>query len=798
MSKRRSNGRGPKRSGDKSGSTWSVRSAKGPRPNKAGGDRRHQPERRTGVRRQDESAAAPDKEKERSFLAPARERTAALLKDWLTQADAIRAAPRPADRDADGTPRLDPWQRQVFDALQNGTSVVVDAPTTAGKTRAVEAFFRANLDNPSFRACYTTPVKSLSNDKLREFREMFGAENVGIATGDIKENLNAPIVVATLESYRNSLLGVEPDLGRTIAVFDEYHYLQDESRGSAWEEAMILTPRHCQVLLLSASVANAEQFVDWLSSLGEGRQCVLVRTEVRPVPLAHLVFVGGEWLAAETLPQSVLKNLDGRLMDMPLRQEVIAERAAKLLDVGLTPCIAYCGRRLSCETFAALLCRNLEPLDEASATKIGASLEASHGEFKALSFLPTRLRQMVQVYGVAYHHSGLAAPARMAIEALVKNGLLRFAVATMGLSLGINFSVRSALITDYQRPGEQGFTQYGPAEVLQMLGRAGRRGRDAVGFSLWPAPEAFVKLSGARREPITSRLRSDPTTFLGLVGRGFGLRAIETFYSKSLRRFQDRNVDLSLITKSRLQKKLGEELQLPCASPAAEIARFWREDPESKCGACPHRSRCHPILEAKSAGSLTALHLHLHVIGALNADESLSSFGSIARYFPQAGGLLIAKKLADGEFAEDGLTKLAELAASLALARFKEPGHESRYNPPFIPSEIEEELERLYPYELFEEVYDPPFARRNFPVIREFNPAAGYMIRAWIGGMPWKDLTQNVTTEMFGTGDTMSLIYRTATYLQSVVQADIVGLKDMSRTLRGVLLREPLSFALEI
>ena len=96
------------------------------------------------------------------------------------------------------------------------------------------------MNDPAFRAAYTAPVKSLSNDKLREFSDMFGTDNVGIATGDVKKNLTAPIVVATLESYSNSLLGVEPDLGRSLAVFDEYHFLQDSSRGSAWEEALIL------------------------------------------------------------------------------------------------------------------------------------------------------------------------------------------------------------------------------------------------------------------------------------------------------------------------------------------------------------------------------------------------------------------------------------------------------------------------------------------------------------------------------------------------------------------------------
>ncbi|MEI6399354.1 MAG: DEAD/DEAH box helicase, partial [Pseudomonadota bacterium] len=204
---------------------------------------------------------------------------------------------------------LDPWQQQVFDLLRSGESVVVDAPTTAGKTRAVEVFFAMNVDDPTFRAAYTTPVKSLSNDKVRELRAMFGEDKVGIATGDIKENLDAPIVVATLESYRNSLLGIEPDLGRTLVVFDEYHYLQDEGRGSAWEEAIILTPPSCQVLLLSASVKNAEDFADWISTQHKKR-CTMVRTEGRPVPLTNLVYYGEQWLTEEFLPKDAFKHMN--------------------------------------------------------------------------------------------------------------------------------------------------------------------------------------------------------------------------------------------------------------------------------------------------------------------------------------------------------------------------------------------------------------------------------------------------------------------------------------------------------
>ena len=138
---------------------------------------------------------------------------------------------------------LDSWQEDAIQHLDSGCNVIVDAPTTSGKTKIAEEFFRKNLKSKSFRACYTCPVKSLSNDKLREFRNIFGKEYVGIATGDFKENLDAPIVVSTLETYRNSLLGIEPDLGRTLIIFDEYHFMQDSMRGSAWEESLILTPK---------------------------------------------------------------------------------------------------------------------------------------------------------------------------------------------------------------------------------------------------------------------------------------------------------------------------------------------------------------------------------------------------------------------------------------------------------------------------------------------------------------------------------------------------------------------------
>lgn len=693
---------------------------------------------------------------------------------------------------------LDPWQQQVLDLLRSGESVVVDAPTTAGKTRAVEVFFAQNIDDPTFRAAYTTPVKSLSNDKVRELRAMFGSEKVGIATGDIKENLNAPIVVATLESYRNSLLGIEPDLGRSLVVFDEYHYLQDEGRGSAWEEAIILTPPSCQVLLLSASVANAEEFADWISNQGKKR-CTLVRTEHRPVPLTNLIYGSGHWLTEENLPKNAFKTLNPARQQMPLRHDDLVTRLPQLIDLDLVPCIIYCGKRFDCENLAMTIERVLPPLSAEQAEKIGFVLQEAHKDVGALSFIKPSLRRMMQTYGVAFHHSGLAPAARIAVERLVKDGLLRFCVATMGLSLGINFSVRSALIADYQRPGESGMTPYAEGEILQMLGRAGRRGKDVIGFSLWSSLEAYARQAGAKREACNSRLRTDPTTLLGLIGRGLNLSTIEGIYGKSFLKYQHRKTDLRLIRRPDVENKLSTG-DLPCVSPAAEFARSKQEhdtmplESSSACHACRYRQPCHIYLDFRKHGKLSGMHLHLHQLGFIAKDETLTSLGSIARYFPQSGGLVIANMIDKGLITADKLLAATELMAALCLPRFKEPGGDNSYRFPYDSSQLESSLERFYPMELFPEVYDMPFGRRTWHQIKEFNPAAGWIVRRWLTGVDWSTLVKEGTTEFFGVGDLMGLMYRVATYLQSI--AALPEFKDSAIRLRRELLRNPLDLTL--
>lgn len=721
----------------------------------------------------------------------------ATITGWLNQGAQLREAQNKAGPKPPQDPKtlaLDPWQQQVFDFLRAGESVVVDAPTTAGKTRAVEVFFAQNIDDPTFRAAYTTPVKSLSNDKVRELRAMFGKDKVGISTGDIKENLDAPIVVATLESYRNSLLGTEPDLGRTLVIFDEYHYLQDEGRGSAWEEALILTPPSCQVLLLSASVGNSNEFADWVSSLTK-RRCTLVQTLHRPVPLANLIFYGGAWLTEEDMPAEAFKALNPNLKERPLSHDELVLRLPALIDLNLAPCILYAGKRIDCENLAIAIEKSLKPLPPEQAEKIGRVLMDVHAEVGALSFIKPSLRRMIQTYGVAFHHSGLAPAARIAIERLVKDGLLRFCVATMGLSLGINFSVRSALISDYQRPGEGGMTNYAEGEVLQMLGRAGRRGKDVIGLSMWPTLESFVRMGQSKREPCNSRLRTDPTTILGLVGRGLNLSTIEGIYNKSFLKFQHRKTDLRLIRKPDVENKLGNAT-IPCVSPAADYARFEIKAEDSLCLTCAHMKSCHEYVQFRKSSRLASMHLHLHRIGCLTKDEHLTPLGSVARYFPQNGGLLMSRMIVDGRVTAEKLVQAAELMAALCLPRFKEPGTDPTYKFPFDRARLEKELEELYPLDLFPEMYDQPYGRRTWYQLRDWNPEAGWIIRQWLTGMDWQSLVRNGTTEYFGVGDLMGLIYRIATFMQSMAGMGRPEFRETAPALRREILRSPLDLTL--
>ena len=348
----------------------------------------------------------------------------------------------------------DIWQQQAVAALRAGKDVVVQAPTGAGKTRVFELW--SNHGKPKGQAIYTVPTRALANDKLAEWRA--AGWNVGIATGDLAENLDAPVLVATLETQKQRLIQGD---GPTLLVVDEYQMLGDDDRGLNYELALALAPPKTQLLLLSGSVANPHHLVQWFNRLG--RQAVLVRHEIRPVPLDEVFADQLNW----HLPSGI-RGYWPRV-------------CAKSLAEGLGPILLFAPRRQSAETIATELARQLPTPFPLQLSEAQRKLVGDH------------LAKLLKAR-VAYHHSGLSYAVRAGvIEPLAKAGQLRVVVATMGLAAGINFSLRSVAVTSatYRRDGQE--IPLRPDEVLQMFGRAGRRGLDENGYVLVTANEVRLR-----------------------------------------------------------------------------------------------------------------------------------------------------------------------------------------------------------------------------------------------------------------------------------------------------------------
>src|SRR4051794_11970198 len=351
----------------------------------------------------------------------------------------------------------DLWQQQAVAALREGKDVVVHAPTGAGKTLIFELW--SNQGKNRGQAIYTVPTRALANDKLAEWRGR--GWDVGIATGDLAENLSAPVLVATLETQKNRLIRGD---GPALLVVDEYQMIRDPDRGLNYELAIALAPANTQLLLLSGSVANPQDVVKWLTRLG--RKAVLIRNDHRPVPL--------EEVHANNLNFHVPSEIRGYW----------ARFIAKSLADDLGPILIFAPRRQAAESMAAELARFLP-----TPNPLQLSLEQKQ-------IVGDHLARMLKTR-ITYHHSGLSYATRAGvIEPLAKAGQLRVVVATMGLAAGINFSLRSVALAgdSYRRDAVE--EPIRPDEILQMFGRAGRRGLDEIGFVLISANE--LRLLDAR------------------------------------------------------------------------------------------------------------------------------------------------------------------------------------------------------------------------------------------------------------------------------------------------------------
>ena len=376
----------------------------------------------------------------------------------------------------------DLWQQEAVRALRDGKDVVVQAPTGSGKTYIFELLY------PSLKgqAIFTVPTRALANDKLAEWRAR--GWDVGIATGDLALNLGAKVLVATLETQRARFLRRD---GPKLLVVDEYQMIADPVRGVHYELALALAPRETQLLLLSGSVQNPQDVVAWFQRIG--RDPVLISHDERPVPL--------EEIDLRALPESQFvqsKNFWPRMIGKALRAE-------------LAPVLVFAPRRNASEEMAQAIASALSPRDP---LPLSAEQEALAGK---------RLAKLLRSR-VAYHHSGLSYAVRAGlIEPLAKAGQLNVVVATMGLAAGINFSMRSVLITDTRYKAGNFERHVEPDELLQMFGRAGRRGLDDTGYVLM-LPD-IPRLGDARPRKLKRATQVDWPSLISVM-RGAAERAV--------------------------------------------------------------------------------------------------------------------------------------------------------------------------------------------------------------------------------------------------------------------------------
>ncbi|WP_205849933.1 DEAD/DEAH box helicase [Nakamurella flava] len=498
---------------------------------------------------------------------------------------------------ADSRPfRLDDFQTQACRALEDGRSALVCAPTGAGKTIVGEFAVHRALATDG-KCFYTTPIKALSNQKYTDLVAEYGPERVGLLTGDTSINAHAPVVVMTTEVLRNMLYAESSALrGLTAVVLDEIHYLADKFRGAVWEEVILHLPDSVQLVGLSATVSNAEEFGAWLTEV-RGEVTVVV-DEVRPVPLWQHMLVGKRMfdlfttssaaelasaaaagsgpVAAVRIDPSLARAVSdaqsmadrfgtagydragkdggrgragrprsggfgGPRWRPPARVDVIEKLDAN----GLLPAITFIFSRAGCDAAVAQCVRSgLRLTTEAERAEIRAvvdrrTVDLAEGDLGVLGYWDWR---DALERGLAAHHAGLLPVFKETVEELFVAGLVKAVFATETLALGINMPARTVVLEKLVKYNGEGHVDLTPGEFTQLTGRAGRRGIDVEGHAVvvWAPgmdPRQVAGLASRRTYPLRSSFRPSYNMAVNLVDR-LGRAQARTLLEQSFAQYQ--------------------------------------------------------------------------------------------------------------------------------------------------------------------------------------------------------------------------------------------------------------------
>jgi superfamily II RNA helicase len=424
---------------------------------------------------------------------------------------------------------LDNFQREAIAALDAGKSVVVCAPTGSGKTLIGEYAIHQALDRGR-RVFYTTPLKALSNQKLRDFRSQFGDDNVGLLTGDISVNRDAPILVMTTEIFRNMLYGTPiGEVGTSLTgvetvVLDECHYMNDRQRGTVWEESIIYCSSEIQLLALSATVANSEQLTDWINKVHGPTE--LVYSDFRPVPLQFhfanqkgifpLLDETGKRANVRLVPKKKQQKVERGSIPTPSLTDVLA----RLDDRDMLPAIYFIFSRRGCDQAVAEV-GNFSLVNEAETAELKRIID----DFLQRNPEAERFGQKEALLkGIAAHHAGILPAWKGLVEELFGRGLIKVVFATETLAAGINMPARTTVISTLSKRTDKGHRLLNASEFLQMAGRAGRRGMDELGHVV----AVQTRFEGAKEASYLATAKADPLASQFTPSYGMVLNLLQT------------------------------------------------------------------------------------------------------------------------------------------------------------------------------------------------------------------------------------------------------------------------------